>query len=89
MRRLTKRNSEGIAYMAIADTLLKEQQEIESSKPILEGLYAIFQKLADFEDKEEPKEIIKIEGVSSQACPICKSNVNGKYCPNCGQRIKY
>lgn len=33
MNRLTKRNSKGIAYMAVADTLFKENQEIESSKP--------------------------------------------------------
>lgn len=40
-------------------------------------------------NKEIPMGIIKIEGVSSQACPVCKTNVNGKYCPGCGQRIKY
>ena len=53
MKRLTKRTLKGIAYMEIADTLPKSQQEIEGSQPILEGLYAIFQKLADFEDREE------------------------------------
>lgn len=40
-------------------------------------------------EKEMPKQVIKIKGVSSQACPICKSNVNWKYCPNCGQKLKY
>jgi len=39
--------------------------------------------------KQIPQKYIKIKGVSSQACPVCKSNVNGKYCPSCGQRIKY
>jgi len=53
MDRLTKRTPNGVAYMAIADTLPKREQEIEGSKPILEGLYAMFQKLADYEDKEE------------------------------------
>ncbi len=89
MSRLTKRTPQGVAYMAIAETLPKSQQEIEGSKPILEGLYAIFQKLSVYEDKEEPREVIKIEGVSSQACPICHHNVNWKYCSNCGQKIKY
>lgn len=52
MDRLTKRTPNGVAYMAIADTLSKKDQEIEGSKPILEGLYAMFQKLADYEDLE-------------------------------------
>ena len=39
--------------------------------------------------KEIPKKVVKIEGVSSQACPICKTNVNWKYCKNCGQRVSY
>lgn len=39
--------------------------------------------------KQIPQKCIKIKGVSSQACPVCKNNVNGKYCPGCGQRIKY
>ena len=50
MERLTKRTPKGVAYMAISDTLPKSQHEIVGSKPILEGLYAMFQKLADFED---------------------------------------
>lgn len=89
MQRLTKRNDIGIAYMAIADTLSKEHQMIDGKKSLLEALYAMFQKLADYEDREEPKQTIKIEGVSSQACPICQRNVSWKYCPNCGQRLKY
>lgn len=53
MSRLTKRNENGVAYMAIADTLPKRQQEIEGSKPMLEALFAMFQKLAHYEDEEE------------------------------------
>lgn len=59
MDRLTKRTLNGIAYMAVADTLSKRDQEIEGSKPILEGLYTIFQKLADYEDSLEAKPIEK------------------------------
>jgi len=78
MDRFTKRTDKGIAYIAIIDTLSKKQQ-----------MYAMFQRLADYEDREEPEQAIKIKGVSSQACPVCKKNVNWNYCPNCGQRIKY
>ena len=50
MSRLTKRNKDGIAYLAITETLSKADQEIEGSKTVLEGIYAIFQKLAEYED---------------------------------------
>lgn len=40
-------------------------------------------------DKQYPRNVISIDGVSSQACPICRKNVNNNYCPSCGQRIKY
>lgn len=53
MARLTKRNENGVAYMAIADTLSKRNAEIEGSKPVLEAIFAMFQKLAYYEDKEE------------------------------------
>lgn len=53
MDRLTKRTPKGIAYMAIADAL--PNQEIEGPKPILEGLYAMFQKLAYYEDRDTPQ----------------------------------
>jgi len=51
--RLTRRNKNGIAYIAHADLLMKNDQEIVGSKVVLESLYAIFQKLADYEDREE------------------------------------
>ena len=61
MNRLTKRNSNGVAYMSIAETLAKWEQEIEGSQAILEGVYAIFQKLAAYEDTGlEPEEISKL-----------------------------
>lgn len=50
MKTLTKRNEKGVAYLAIADDLPKRDQMIEGSKPILEGFYAVLQKLADYED---------------------------------------
>jgi hypothetical protein len=60
MKRLTKRTQGGIAYIEIADTLPKEDQEIEGSKAILEGIYAVFQKLADYEDTGlVPEEVVK------------------------------
>lgn len=60
MNRLTERlENTNIAYMAIAKTLSKKDQEIEGSKPILEGIYAIFQRLAAYEDTGlEPEEIL-------------------------------
>ena len=50
MNTLTKRTEKGIAYLAIADDLPKKDQMIEGSKPILEGFYAVLQRLADYED---------------------------------------
>lgn len=38
--------------------------------------------------RQIPKKAIKTEH-SSQACPLCKSNVNYLYCSSCGQRISY
>ncbi len=43
-------------------------------------------------EKQMPKTVVRTvvrTETSSQACPICKCSVNWKYCPNCGQRIKY
>lgn len=39
-------------------------------------------------DKEIPQKVEKNER-SSQACPVCKTDVNGKYCSFCGQKISY
>jgi hypothetical protein len=43
----------------------------------------------DIVKKQIPQRVIKIQGASSQACPVCRLNVNGKYCSGCGQRIRY
>lgn len=62
MERLTKRTLHNIAYMAIADRLTKQEQEIEGSKPVLEGIYALMQKLADYEDTGlTPEEIYELQ----------------------------
>lgn len=50
-------------------------------KPLLKTLLTLI-------EKETTQKVIKIE-TSSQACPACKSNVNGKYCSSCGQRLHY
>ncbi|EJT5919105.1 zinc ribbon domain-containing protein [Clostridium perfringens] len=39
-------------------------------------------------NKNKAKKVVKTENVS-QACPVCKYPVNWKYCPNCGQRLKW
>lgn len=62
VNRLTKRNEIGIAYLAIADDLPKRDQIIEGSKPILEGFYAVLQRLAEYED------IGSVEYVKSLTC---------------------
>lgn len=51
--RLTKRNERGVAYMALTDSLPKEKTQIEGSQEVLKGIYAMMQKLAHYEDKEE------------------------------------
>lgn len=40
-------------------------------------------------EKQIAQRVIKIKDISSQACPVCKSNVNYKYCSSCGQKLKY
>ncbi|MBY6900211.1 hypothetical protein [Clostridium botulinum] len=39
-------------------------------------------------EKQAPKKVIRTKTIS-QACPVCKSAVNWKYCSNCGQRLTY
>jgi hypothetical protein len=82
MNRLTKRNEKGIAYLAIADSLSKRDQELEGSKPILEGLYAMFQKLAEYEDIGfEPEEVKQLNAsdVSKEESSIKYYNEMRKY----------
>ena len=77
MNRLTKRNEKGIAYMAIADSLPKIDQELEGSKPILEGLYAMFQKLAEYEDLEEQGLLIRLPCKIGTKVFYIKTELNG------------
>lgn len=35
-----------------------------------------------------PAKVVKTERCS-QACPVCKNPVNGKFCSNCGQALEY
>ncbi len=66
MNRLTERNEQGAAYVAMADTLPERDQEIEGSKKLLEAIYAIFQKLAAYEDTGlEPEEIDKLKSIDN------------------------
>lgn len=44
---------------------------------------------AESTEKQIEQRVIKIKDVSSQACPTCKKNANGKYCSSCGQKLKY
>ncbi|MHB9924800.1 hypothetical protein [Clostridium botulinum] len=39
-------------------------------------------------EKQVPKKVMRTKTIS-QACPVCKSAVNWKYCSNCGQRLTY
>ena len=72
MERLTKRKEDGIAYMSIADTLSKKDQIIEGSKPVLESLYAMFQKLAEFEDNQaELERLAEIGRATEKAYSKC------------------
>jgi predicted small secreted protein len=53
MKRLTKRLENGVAYLKIADTVKKSDMKIEGSNIVLEEIYKVMQKLADYEDAEE------------------------------------
>ena len=104
MNRLTKINSNGVAYMAIADGLPKRDQELEGSKPILEGFYAMVQKLAEYEDLEmTPDELAELKELQTpkkpsivgmqNKCPNidCFESVLRHYdfCSGCGQKIDW
>ena len=102
MERLTKRLPNGAVYIAIADNLCKEDQEIQGSKQILEGIYAILQKLAEYEDKDEARKPIDNGRWSPKTCPTCgyelsESLGDGYYkdmmsvdvCPQCKQSIEW
>lgn len=53
-----------------------------------EYLYEALKDADESLQKQIPKNVIKTEK-SSQACPVCRCNVNGNFCSNCGQRLNY
>lgn len=57
----------------------------ETERLVNLSVYRAFEML----EKQVPKQVIKIENVASQACPMCKSKVNWHYCSNCGQKLTY
>lgn len=80
MNRLTKRNEKGVAYVAIIDKLPKKYQEIECySKELLEAIFAIFQKLAFYEDKEEQGLLIKLPCKVGSIVIVLECNVDIPY----------
>ena len=64
MERLTKRTAEGIAYLA---NVKQDEQVIEGSRNTLQCLYDSWQKLAEYEDKIEVGDLIKVV-----RCKDCK-----------------
>lgn len=81
MNRLTKRNEQGVAYVAIADTLPKKHQEIECySNKLLEAIFAIFQKLASYEDLEEQGLLIKLPCNVDDIVYVLEPNGNIQEC---------
>lgn len=76
MERLTKRTAEGIAYLA---NVKQDEQVIEGSRNTLQCLYDSWQKLAEYEDKIEVGDLIKVV-----RCKDCiewgESTTGHKYC---------
>ena len=60
-----------------------------STSSLIDVIEAQRQEIKQLKEREEPKKAIKIDALSSQACPTCKSNVCWRYCPHCGQKISY
>lgn len=63
------------------DDYKRQWTEVRFERPLLEELLRII-------EQQKPKKVIKTS-TSSQACPVCRYNVNGKHCSNCGQRVSY
>lgn len=51
-------------------------------------LVFILNEVTALKDRENSMKAVSTDDCS-QACPICKSPVNWKYCSHCGQRIGY
>jgi len=94
--RLTKRNERGVAYLALTDMLPKDKAQIEGSKEVLEGIYAMMQKLASYEEKEKTAKT-RYSGETEwwggvYDCCSCGSEdiwKNFKHCPNCGLELDW
>ncbi len=71
-------------------TSVRDDEKMKESTPRKEGFefdYWAKWKEEDFTE-ETPQKVIKTD-TSSQACPVCKSDANWKYCSNCGQKLSY
>ena len=67
-------NKQGLSANEIQETYERYIWNIEKCKELVE--------------KDISKQVIRTE-TSSPACPICKHNVNNRYCGYCGQKLKY
>ena len=93
MERLTKRNKNDRAYFP--ECFNDPCNGLQCAKDDCEFLEKVCEKLAECEDKEEPKKVIKICTVVSNEkyeCPKCgnyltESDVFAGYCNWCGQKI--
>ena len=76
MERLTKRTADGMAYLA---NVKQDEQVIEGSRNTLQCLYDSWQKLAEYEDKIEEGDLIKVV-----RCKDCinwvEATTGHKYC---------
>lgn len=51
-------------------------------------LYAALQDADEALGRWNPMKVIKPDSCS-QVCPVCKKPVNGHFCANCGQALRY
>lgn len=67
----------------MARTAISAIQELQQYRQI-----GTVEECREARQKQEPKMVIKGE-IYSQACPICGYPVKWKFCPNCGQALKF
>jgi len=88
MERLTKRTAEGIAYLT---NVKQDEQVIEGSRNTLQYLYDSWQKLAEYEDRDEKW----CEYCDERNMPLwwnnaghpTKSFIEPNFCPMCGRQL--